>query len=258
MMAFKKLLIKKTNGGVLHAVFFFTSNQFNEQRPIVILCHGFGGDKYEWNRFSITAIKLIKKGYDAIIFDFSGSGENIREPILLSKQVKDLKDVYNWTRNKGYSQIAVIGLSFGGLTTLFAELPEIQTTIFWAPAFFLRKIIGKYYSFIRILELLHIKQFRLPQFGPNKSLIVNGEFVEEMQNLNFFKKLKNLQKPTLIIQGLEDTDVKPSFTREAYNYIPNRVDHKLIEIEGADHEFQDVYLDRFINFTISWLDEYLK
>ena len=69
--------------------------------------------------------------------DFSGSGENERELITLSKQARDLEDVYDWVKTQGYSNIAAIGLSFGGLTLLVANLPEIKTKVFWAPGFYL-------------------------------------------------------------------------------------------------------------------------
>ena len=134
----KRVLIPNAVGNDLHGVFYFALEENAlDKPPILIMCHGFTGDKYEWGRFPETAKALNKEGYDVLIFDFSGSGENKREPITLTKQAADLEDVYNWIQNQGYSKKAVLGLSLGGLTTLKASLPGIITYVFWAPPFLL-------------------------------------------------------------------------------------------------------------------------
>ena len=128
-----KKLIPRSIGGHLHAV-HFTNEKVNKSEDskhilFVIFCHGFKGDKYEWGRFTETAIALSKVDFESLLFDFSGYGENEQEFITLSKQARDLEDVYDWVKNQGYSNIAVIGLSFGGLTLLVANLPEIKEAL---------------------------------------------------------------------------------------------------------------------------------
>jgi len=134
IMIEKRVLIPSVNDNKLHGVLYFALEENPLERlPILIMCHGFTGDKYEWGRFPETAKAVNKEGYDALIFDFSGSGENKREPINLAKQATDLENVYDWVKNQGYSKIAVLGLSFGGQTVLKASLPGITTYVFWAP-----------------------------------------------------------------------------------------------------------------------------
>ena len=41
---------------------------------LVILCHGFGGERTEAKRFPPLSDKLLKNGFNSIQFDFSGSG----------------------------------------------------------------------------------------------------------------------------------------------------------------------------------------
>ncbi|MHA1391702.1 MAG: alpha/beta fold hydrolase [Promethearchaeota archaeon] len=85
----KRVLIPSGNEKKLHGVIYFALEKNTiDKPPILIMCHGFTGDKYEWGRFPKTAKVLNKEGYDALIFDFSGSGENKREPVNLSKQAK--------------------------------------------------------------------------------------------------------------------------------------------------------------------------
>ncbi|MFO7795764.1 MAG: alpha/beta hydrolase [Promethearchaeati archaeon] len=261
-MTIKKLLIRVNDIRKVHAIHYLSEKDLNNEtlikNPLVIICHGFTGDKKEWGRFPQTAESLNKEGFDALLFDFSGSGENTREPVLLSKQVEDLEEVYKWAHHIGYTEISVIGLSFGGLTLLYANLPNIKTNIFWAPAFYIDKIIGKFrIKLIKILIRIGIKQLKLKSSGKGGKIIINTNFIDEILNVQSNERIEKLDKPTLIIQGTEDKDVKPEFTREAYFHIPDIIDHKLIEIEGTDHEFNGKFLERFIDFSIEWLKMYL-
>nr|MDO8116396.1 alpha/beta fold hydrolase [Candidatus Sigynarchaeota archaeon] len=117
-MVRQELDIPRRAGGTLKAVLFLAGSASGKKGSnLVILCHGFSGDKYEWNRFPMAASSLNSEGHDALIFDFSGSGENPREPVTLSQQVRDLEDVHAWAVGQGYKKTATIGLSFGGITS---------------------------------------------------------------------------------------------------------------------------------------------
>ncbi|MBN2151605.1 MAG: alpha/beta fold hydrolase, partial [Candidatus Lokiarchaeota archaeon] len=139
----RTLEIEGRDGERLHATWHDTRGTGGGQRPLAILCHGFGGDRQEWGRFPEAAGSLVSAGIDALYFDFTGCGENSRKPITLSKQVADLEDVHAWARSRGYSHIATVGLSFGGLTSLLANLPGREAAVFWAPALYMHKSIGK-------------------------------------------------------------------------------------------------------------------
>jgi len=122
----ERVLIPNIVGNNLHGIHYICSEGEDRNKsvkpPIIIMCHGFLGDKYEWGRFPETAKSLNREGYDALIFDFSGYGENKREPVTLTKLANDLENVFNWVKNQGYSKIAVLGLSFGGLTSIKAHI----------------------------------------------------------------------------------------------------------------------------------------
>ena len=67
--------IPKSIKGNLNGLHFITG-QPSEKTPVVIICHGFSGDQTEWGRFTKTANEFNKAGFDAVTFDFSGSGKN--------------------------------------------------------------------------------------------------------------------------------------------------------------------------------------
>ncbi|MFX1446194.1 MAG: alpha/beta hydrolase [Promethearchaeota archaeon] len=254
-MSEKRILIERRDGRKLHAVQYLShgegSSEKKEVFPLIMICHGFTGDKYEWGRFPTTAKALNEAGFDALIFDFSGSGENEREFITLSKQARDLEDVYNWAKNEGYSWIGAIGLSFGGLTLLVANLPEVKTLVFWAPAFHLKNMFSPHAQ-----ENLKRKPLILPTSGKGDPIKINNTFVEELSKYDTITYLQNLSIPALIVQGTKDRAVRPRNIREAFKHLPQDDHHKLIEIENAGHDFDGDHLTQFIEVSINWLKNY--
>ncbi len=250
-----ELEIPRKEGGTLNAI-CYKSGTTPINTPFVILCHGFTGDKYEWGRFPKTAEKLVAAGFDAIIFDFSGSGKNTREPITLSKQVQDLENVYGWAKNQGYAKISTIGLSFGGLTSLVAELPDRVAAVFWAPAFAFKKVFNRFNrTFLRFVSLFKKTPMKIKatESGP---IWVDYSFVQDILNTNVDEYLVDFTTPTLIVQGTADTTVKPYDTRLAFQLMPIDDHHQLMEVTDATHVFQDAHLEQFISHTVTWLQRY--
>ncbi|MFX0126054.1 MAG: alpha/beta hydrolase family protein [Candidatus Hodarchaeota archaeon] len=216
--------------------------------PLVIFCHGFTGDKYEWGRFPKTAKRLNKKGYDAIIFDFSGSGENKREPVLISKQISDLEDIFRWVKGLNYTKFATIGLSFGGLTTLLTNLP-VRTAIFWSPVFYLKQITND--------SLYSHFPYKLPSAAPPE-IYIEEEFLRELKEINIEEHLQKFKTPSLIIHGKLDRTVKAELSVRAVGQIPSSINHKLHLVKNADHFFNNEQLEEFIDESIKWLQKYLE
>ena len=243
----KKLIIPRRKGGELISILYETSMKTTKKPPLVIFCHGFTGDKFEWGRFPKTSKKLNEKGYDAIIFDFSGSGENRREPVLLSKQVGDLEDVINWAKELNYKKFATIGLSFGGLTTFIANIP-VQTVIFWAPVFYVKQITND--------SLYSHFPFKLPSAAPPE-IYIEKEFIHELKEINIDEHLRKFKTPSLIIHGELDSTVKPELSKKAHGQMPSIINHKFHLVKDADHLFNDEQLEEFIEETIRWLQKYL-
>ena len=244
--------ISSSTGSDLHGI-HYQWNKESEKKKILIICHGFTGDKYEWGRFPKLAQSLNKEWIDALIFDFTGSGENERVPITLSKQIQDVESVYNWVKNKGYEEIAVLGLSFGGRTVLGANLPGIKAYVFWAPAFFVQSSEDQR-DWFKDLDKGPVK---IPSSGDGEPIIIDLSFVTEFAKLRVKPFLKKLNSPTLIVQGTSDESVPLESTRKAFQLLPKDENHELIEVKNASHNFEGKLLNKFINNTVKWLKKYL-
>jgi pimeloyl-ACP methyl ester carboxylesterase len=252
----EKIQIPRSNGKTLAAIHYQTEQPKNST-PMVIMCHGFSGDKSEWGRFPRTAERLNTEGYDVVTFDFSGSGENPREIVNLTKQVKDLEDVFEWVKNQGYINISTIGLSFGGVTSLLAKLPERKCAVFWAPAFFIEKIAGRMGMFGgKLLKIFKKIRIKIKSSGDYPKIEIDYTYLDDVKKSEPEKHLAEFTQPSLIVQGVEDSTVKVEYSREAIALMPQDELHKLVEIANTDHDFSGEYLEQFIDHSLDWLNKF--
>ena len=99
----------------------------------IIMCHGFTGDRHENGMFDKVAQGLNKRGYNVLVFDFSGSGESDDDGLSVGKQVEDLNSAIDYIAKKGINKIGLYGHSLGGLVILRTKNSNIETAILTAP-----------------------------------------------------------------------------------------------------------------------------
>ncbi len=254
----KILKIEARDGEMLHATWHEAAGTGGNRYPLAILCHGFRGDRQEWGRFSEAAAALVRAGIDTLFFDFTGCGENARKPVMLSKQVTDLEDVYAWSRKQGYSRIATIGLSFGGLTSLLANLPDRKVAVFWAPALYMHKSLGRSKLLLGKLATVFGRDLKIG--AVSGYLIVNRRFFDDIEAAisKIDDLLSGFDTPSLIVQGLDDRAVHPEWTRVAFSHMPRDDRHKLVEVPGATHDFKGKELALFLEESVSWIQAHVS
>ena len=257
-MTVNNITIPARDGEPLHATWHDGTEIPENRNPVVILCHGFTGNREEWGRFPAMANALGDAGIDAITFDFTGSGENARTPVTLARQIEDLVDVVDWARQQGYERIGTLGVSFGGLTSLLAPLPERKVAVFWAPAFRMKSALG---NARLISKMKSLRRSGRPNEinAANGPLIVTASFYEGILNSEALVKpaLQQFTIPALIVQGLADHTVRPKRTRNAFRLMPADDHHKLVEIPGAGHGFDGGQLDRCVSESCAWFIFYI-
>ena len=244
--------ITKASGYILHCSLISGNHD-----KLIVMCHGGLGDKYEHNRFSYAAKKFEKMGYDTLLFDFTGAGQNVRIPITIEKMKEDLKAIWEWATKK-YDKLCTIGLSLGGLISLITDLPRRNCAIFWAPAFNMKNAVGRLIILIAQLRfLISKKPIKLKPATGGPALQISNELIQSFKTMDVSEELTKFALPTLIVQGTLDMTVKPKNTVAAFGLMPEDDKHLLKFVKGAPHDFRGKFVDEFIKYTLIFLNENL-
>jgi hypothetical protein len=133
-------------GATLYANLYYPSKDlgFQEQRPLVIYCHGIGSQR----DFDLRIpIELSKRGFYVAALDYQGHGEsggniiNIdpvsNRPALAQdcSKLLDKLETMPFYSDVNTTQIGLIGHSLGGFVSLMNQAldPRFNVTVAWAP-----------------------------------------------------------------------------------------------------------------------------
>jgi len=201
---------------------------------IVILAHGFTGDKSEWGRFDTVIQALQEAGYAALAFDFSGCGESPDDTLSVEKQVDDLHAAIAFAESKGYNTIGLFGLSLGGLIALKCYSPKIKTMVLWAPVTNQKGSYAEHAFSEEQREELKNKGYltKTREEGVRNSFQIDQQMITERETVDP-NDFKGVDCPLLIIHGSKDERVPLEDSKQAVKILPNA---KLHIIEGMDHK----------------------
>lgn len=232
---------------------FFAS----DSKSMIIMAHGFTGDKSEFGRFDKLAESFNKSGFNVLTFDFSGCGESDDDLLSDDKQIDDLNSAIKYAKAKGFKKIGLFGYSLGGLICLRCFTTDIVTMVLLAPVtdkvkYSSDKIFSK-----EQLEKLEEKGYItiIREGGLRKKVLIDKQMLIDRENLDQKKLLKNINCQILIIHGNKDESVPYSDSKEAIKLLSS--DSKLETIDGANHGFYE-QLDAVIKLAKSWFLEHLK
>lgn len=231
-----------------------------DSNSIIIMAHGFTGDKSEWGRFDKTAEAFNEAGYNVLAFDFSGSGESDDDSLTVGKQVDDLNCAIKFVLDKGFEDIGLLGLSLGGLVSLKTYSPEknIETMVLWAPVTAKKEnyVIKKKFSPEELKELREKGYItKIMEAGVRKKIIIDKQMIYDRETVDQKELLSNIDCPILIIHGNQDESVPLEDSKRAIKYLSP--ESKLEIIEEADHQFTE-QLDTIISLTTNWFKQRLS
>ncbi len=224
----------------------------NEQKQIVILCHGYKGYK-DWGAWNLMADYFAEENFFFIKFNFSHNGGTPKQPIDFPdleafgnnnfiKELDDLESVINFLHQDktiqqeiNLNNITVIGhsrgggiallkanedsriknvISFNGISDIEARMPKGEALEMW-------KKTG----------IAYIQNSRTKQQMPHKYQFYEN-FMDNKNRLNIKNAIQNLTIPFLIVQGKEDTVVKPEEAKNMKQWQPTS---ELFLVENMNH-----------------------
>ena len=225
-----------------------------EKCPMVMLCHGFGGNK-EAKLLTLLADSLQANGIASVRFDFNGHGESEGEfqQMTVPNEIEDAKKVYEYVRDLRYvSDIAIVGHSQGGVVTAMTagELTSenIKAIVLLAPATTLREDAirgirpgGSYREEDNPLDP--------PEYVEVWGRKLGRDYIKTAFTLPIFETAKGYKGPALMIHGTGDRIV-PYTCSEHFKEIWPSSD--LVVLDAFDHGFTQC-LYRVCNDAKEWL-----
>ena len=231
---------------------------FREGRvPTVIFLHGFTGQRIE-NGFMFVRLSraLATAGIAAITFDFLNSGESdgSYDQMLVTEQLADVLRVTEWVQRLAYvdrARMGLLGFSLGGM---LAACATARTPIF--------KSLALLAPTTEQNMTRHAKREGSSDacsiiFGPH---CLHPKFFEDVTKLSSLTDVVKNPRPTLIVQGSEDTAVPPAVSQHFVDAMKKaQVPCEVKMIAGADHPFAHPSWRHQLNESVvEWFGKTLK
>ena len=220
---------------------------------IVIFVHSFKGDKDYQPIMRDCSRKLCSEGYAVIRFDCYGSGESGGkfEDATISSEIRDLRDVIKFVKRKGYSEIALVGLSMGSTVAIKACDKSIKTIILWSPPFDHRPFYKEYKPEMERQGFV-IRERRLT----GELVKVGKKMWKEFGSINLGSDIRAMKCPVLVVYGAKDEVVRYSIVKKYFRNF--HCIKKLSVIKGGDHNFLLKRAEKkVISKTVQWIKKYL-
>ena len=136
----KNIEIPGTRGNIPATIQLPAKSARGEELPLVVLCHGFTGNRQGDGHFAPLAEDLAAHGIATVRLDFAGCGDST-EPYAnytLANMAADVDSVIGYMQaTYGIGKTALVGHSMGGrLASLYPQLGQYPVTALalWSPA----------------------------------------------------------------------------------------------------------------------------
>ncbi|BCU75814.1 alpha/beta fold hydrolase [Luteolibacter sp. LG18] len=215
---------------------------------LVLLGHGVTGNK---DRPLLVALAegLAKRGWPCLRFSYTGSGESegTFADVTITKETEDLTDLIN-ALPEGI-RVAYCGHSMGGAVGVIttAADPRIRVLVTLSGMVYTANFVEREFDDIVPGEGVMWEDPAFP---------LTQAYVDDLQTIgDTLDVAAEVEVPWLLVHGTED-DIIPVLDSEDA-YAAAQCDKHLVEIEGADHVFDDASYPRVIDEVDAWLKEYL-
>ena len=240
----------ENNGKKIYGVAYIPDT--DQKVPLVIACHGLGTNHESGIGY---AEHYAKFGVATYTFDFCGGtkssdtnkSDGKSTDMSVMTESADLEAIFNTAQTWDFvdtNRIFFQGGSQGGLVSAITGVrlkDKIAGMILLYPAFgmydFVHRAYPSYESISGTMEIVN-------------DMVIGEAFGKDLWNYDVREHLSEFTKPVIIIQGSEDSIVRPEMTEQAAKLIPN-CEYKIVD--GAGHGFGGAELDEAAGYAMEYL-----
>ncbi|MCY4614318.1 MAG: alpha/beta hydrolase [Nitrospira sp.] len=203
----------------------------------VILCHGFLSTKDSRTNLRLTEL-LVTQGIGALRFDWFGMGDSGGDfsRITVAACCDQLERAISLMRDHGYSELGLVGSSFGGLLAILVgqHHPELQAIGLKCPVPDFPETLDHEFGRAGIEEWQRTNY--IPDVtGGTAPIALDFAFYESCRAFDAYAAALNINAPVLIVHGEQDELVPFHQIRRLADTLPG--DKELVLLPEADHQF---------------------
>ncbi|MCS7112014.1 MAG: alpha/beta fold hydrolase [Ignisphaera sp.] len=251
MLCIEKPLTFLSNGLELSA---YIHTPTSTPSSIVLMLHGFTGNKIEANRLFVDIARaLCSVGLAAFRFDYRCHGESPLpfEEFKLDYAIEDAENALNFIEaTYRPRRVGVVGLSMGGhiaIKIASKYQSRISTISLLAPAVDIGKLAEAARSTVPKIDGYYV-------FGPHR---LKEEGVVSIVRSNAMELAESIAIPVLIIHAKNDSVVPYKQSEEFYTRLKS-LEKKLVPLDEGEHVFI-TYTSRakVLSEVVNWLRDKL-
>jgi len=250
----KDFSFSSTDGNKINITTYFEEKLYFSKTLVFV--HGFKGFK-DWGFVPYLGEYFANQGFFVITFNFShnGIGENKTEFTELdkfsentySREVKELNEIISAFRNdyfdiKGNADLGVIGHSRGGAIALLtsAKRNDINAVATWASVSNLDRYSDRQKTEWRQKGYIEVLNSRTNQMMHLNVALLNDIEKNWETELNLQNAVSKLNRPLLIVHGVQDMSVPISEAEQLYEW-SDKSKTEFYKIYSTGHTFNIVH-----------------
>lgn len=203
--------------------------------PIVVMLHGFAGNKDENGLFQHAAECLHRNGFATMRIDLRGCGESNGDLVnanleLLSRDFHSIIEFVREIKEINSKRIYVIGFSLGATIAIMGYSNKIEGMVLWSPVLFPKKDMYPRYCTPSVQEQVEKNGYFI-----KSGLKVGHSILKDIENCDLLPYIKRIDCPILIAHGGQDNKIDIKSSEEAVQYFKRA---ELTKYPEACHSFK--------------------
>ena len=229
--------------------------------PTVAICHGWKRTKEQVIPLTLSR-NLSLYNFVSLRFDYHGCGESEgqEEDFTISQAVNDVVSALDYLEKLDYvdsQKLGLAGVSIGGGIVLAAAAQDrrVKSIAAFSPRLKFKDFILKYFSEEEIKKWK--KEGVISYYDNRRDKIwrYKKTFLEDCLRVDVTSMAKDINIPTLLIQGRDDHNIPVQDNKDFFNKLSNS---KIYMIDHCDHSYSNIEaLYQAVRQATNWFKETL-